>query len=88
MAVDTVLISAQHKEGAEEHIKGDLIESVIEPVRPEGLFDKSSTKILVNPTRRFVVGGPQGDAGVTGRKIIVDTGVWCSSPTLSASLTR
>jgi len=73
VAVDTVLISAQHKEGAEEHIKGDLIESVIEPVMPEGFFDKNSTEILVNPTGRFVVGGPQGDAGMTGRKIIVDT---------------
>ena len=73
VAVDTVLISAQHKEGAEEHIKGDLIEAVIEPVMPEGFFDKDSTEILVNPTGRFVVGGPQGDAGMTGRKIIVDT---------------
>jgi S-adenosylmethionine synthetase len=73
VAVDTVLISAQHKEGAEEHIKGDLIEAVIEPVMPEGFFDKNSTEILVNPTGRFVVGGPQGDAGMTGRKIIVDT---------------
>ena len=73
VAVETVLISAQHKEGAEEHIKGDLIEAVIEPVMPEGFFDKNSTEILVNPTGRFVVGGPQGDAGMTGRKIIVDT---------------
>jgi S-adenosylmethionine synthetase len=73
VAVDTVLISAQHKEGAEEHIKGDLIEAVIEPVIPEGFFDKNSTEVLVNPTGRFVVGGPQGDAGMTGRKIIVDT---------------
>jgi S-adenosylmethionine synthetase len=73
VAVDTVLISAQHKEGAEEHIKGDLIEAVIEPVIPEGFFDKNSTEVLVNPTGRFVVGGPQGDCGLTGRKIIVDT---------------
>ena len=73
VAVETVLISAQHKEGAEEHIKGDLIEAVIEPVIPEGFFDKNSTVVLVNPTGRFVVGGPQGDAGMTGRKIIVDT---------------
>ncbi len=73
VAVDTVLISAQHKEGAEERVKGDLIEAVIEPVIPEGFFDKNSTQILVNPTGRFVVGGPQGDAGMTGRKIIVDT---------------
>lgn len=73
VAVDMVLISAQHKEGAEEHMKGDLSEAVIEPVMPEGFFDKNSTEILVNPTGRFVVGGPQGDAGMTGRKIIVDT---------------
>jgi S-adenosylmethionine synthetase len=73
VAVDTVLVSAQHKDGAEKHIKGDLIEAVIEPVMPEGFFDKNSTQILVNPTGRFVVGGPQGDAGMTGRKIIVDT---------------
>ncbi len=73
VAVDTVLVSAQHKEGAEEHIRGDLIESVIEPVMPEGFFDKNSTEILVNPTGRFVTGGPQGDCGLTGRKIIVDT---------------
>jgi S-adenosylmethionine synthetase len=73
VAVDTVLIAAQHEEGAEEHIKGDLIESVIEPVMPEGFFDKNSTEVLVNPTGRFVVGGPQGDAGVTGRKIMVDS---------------
>jgi S-adenosylmethionine synthetase len=73
VAVDTVLVSAQHRDGAEEHIKGDLIEAVIEPVMPEGFFDKDSTQILVNPTGRFVVGGPQGDAGMTGRKIIVDT---------------
>ncbi len=73
VAVDTVLVSAQHKEGAEEHIRGDLIESVIEPVMLEGFFDKNSTEILVNPTGRFVTGGPQGDCGLTGRKIIVDT---------------
>jgi S-adenosylmethionine synthetase len=73
VAVDTVLVSAQHRDGAEEHIKGDLIEAVIEPVMPEGFFDKDSAQILVNPTGRFVVGGPQGDAGMTGRKIIVDT---------------
>jgi S-adenosylmethionine synthetase len=73
VAVDTVLVSAQHRDGAEDHIKGDLIEAVIEPVMPEGFFDKDSTQILVNPTGRFVVGGPQGDAGMTGRKIIVDT---------------
>lgn len=73
VAVDKVLISAQHREGAEEHMKADLLEAVIEPVMPDGFFDRSSTGVLVNPTGRFVVGGPQGDTGVTGRKIIVDT---------------
>ena len=73
VAVEKVLISAQHQDGAEYGIKGDLIEAVIEPVMPEGLFDRNTTEILVNPTGRFVTGGPQGDTGLTGRKIIVDT---------------
>jgi S-adenosylmethionine synthetase len=73
VAVDKVLISAQHREGAEERIRDDLLEVVIEPVMPEGLFDRASAEILVNPTGRFVTGGPQGDTGLTGRKIIVDT---------------
>ena len=73
VGIETVLISAQHQDGTENRIKGDLLEAVIEPVMPEDLYDKSNTDILVNPTGRFVVGGPQGDCGLTGRKIIVDT---------------
>jgi S-adenosylmethionine synthetase len=71
--VDKILISAQHRDGVERHIEGDILESVIRPVIPEGLFDAKNTEILVNPTGRFVTGGPQGDTGLTGRKIIVDT---------------
>lgn len=71
--VDTVLISTQHgPEIDQEKIRADVIEHVIKPVMPEGMFD-ADTKIFVNPTGRFVTGGPQGDAGLTGRKIIVDT---------------
>ena len=73
VAVEKVLISAQHQDGAEYGMKEDLIEAVIEPVMPEGLYDRNATEILVNPTGRFVTGGPQGDTGLTGRKIIVDT---------------
>src|SRR5918997_1803662 len=73
VGIDKVLISAQHQDGTEDRIKGDLLEAVIEPVMPEELFDKGSTDVLVNPTGRFVTGGPQGDCGLTGRKIIVDT---------------
>ena len=73
VGIDKILISAQHQDGMEAQIKGDLLEAVIEPVMPEELFDKKNTDILVNPTGRFVTGGPQGDTGLTGRKIIVDT---------------
>ncbi len=73
VAVEKILISAQHQEGVEERIKGDLLEAVIEPAIPEEFFDKKNTEILVNPTGRFVTGGPLGDTGVTGRKIVVDT---------------
>src|SRR5919107_3731597 len=73
VAIDKVLISAQHQDGTEGRIKGDLLEAVIKPVMPEDLFDKAATDVLVNPTGRFVTGGPQGDCGLTGRKIIVDT---------------
>ncbi|CAH2211873.1 methionine adenosyltransferase [Tepidibacter aestuarii] len=70
--VDTVLISTQHSpEVTREQIEKDLIEHVINPVIPEELL--VDTRILVNPTGRFVIGGPCGDAGLTGRKIIVDT---------------
>jgi S-adenosylmethionine synthetase len=73
VAVEKVLISAQHREGAEDSIRDDLMETVIQPVMPENLFDPVTAEILVNPTGRFVTGGPQGDTGLTGRKIIVDT---------------
>ena len=71
--IDTVLISTQHSENVDiPTIKNDLIENVINPIIPENLIDEN-TKILVNPTGRFVIGGPVGDSGLTGRKIIVDT---------------
>ena len=71
--VDTVVISTQHKASAAlEQIRADVIQYVIKPVIPAELMDEN-TKIYVNPTGRFVIGGPQGDSGLTGRKIIVDT---------------
>ena len=71
--VDTVVISTQHDEHAtHKQIEEDIIKYVIKAVIPEDLMDEN-TKIYVNPTGRFVVGGPQGDSGLTGRKIIVDT---------------
>ncbi|PKO14060.1 MAG: methionine adenosyltransferase [Chloroflexi bacterium HGW-Chloroflexi-10] len=71
--VDTVLISTQHApEISQEDIRAAVIEHVIKPVLPVELVD-ADMKIFVNPTGRFVIGGPMGDAGVTGRKIIVDT---------------
>lgn len=74
--VDTVLISTQHEDVPYEEIRKAVIDHVIDPIIPEHLKDKDM-KILVNPTGRFVIGGPQGDTGLTGRKIIVDTyGGW------------
>jgi len=71
--VDTIIVSTQHSEKAEQQqIRKDVIEHVITPVMPKGFFDKD-TKVLVNPTGRFVLGGPHADTGLTGRKIIVDT---------------
>lgn len=71
--VDTVVVSTQHSESAAlEQIRKDIIQYVIKPIIPENFFD-DSTKIFVNPTGRFVIGGPAGDSGLTGRKIIVDT---------------
>lgn len=71
--IDTVLISTQHSaEVSQEQIREDLLQYVIREVLPEELLDEN-TRYLVNPTGRFVIGGPQGDAGLTGRKIIVDT---------------
>jgi S-adenosylmethionine synthetase len=73
VAVDKVLISAQHQDGMEDRIKNDLLEYVIAPTIPEEFFERGRTEVLINPTGRFVTGGPQGDTGLTGRKIIVDT---------------
>lgn len=71
--VDTVLVSTQHDEDVtQEQIKKDIIKYVINPIIPDALLD-AKTKYYVNPTGRFVIGGPNGDSGLTGRKIIVDT---------------
>jgi S-adenosylmethionine synthetase len=71
--IDTVLISTQHSpDVSNESIRAGVIEEIINPVLPQDMVD-SNIKIFVNPTGRFVIGGPMGDAGVTGRKIIVDT---------------
>ena len=71
--IDTMVISTQHDPYVRlNQIRGDLIENVIKPVIPSELLDEN-TKYFINPTGRFVVGGPVGDAGLTGRKIIVDT---------------
>ena len=71
--VDTVVISTQHSpEVSLQQIRKDMIEQVVKPVIPAHLLDEN-TKYYINPTGRFVVGGPQGDSGLTGRKIIVDT---------------
>jgi S-adenosylmethionine synthetase len=74
-AIEKLLISSQHAEGAESHIRDDMWEHVVLPVLPEGLYsaDELRRSFLVNPTGRFVIGGPMGDCGLTGRKIIVDT---------------
>ncbi len=71
--VDTIVISTQHSEQvSHDQIERDILEHVIKPVIPEHLLDEK-TRYFINPTGRFVVGGPQGDSGLTGRKIIVDT---------------
>ena len=71
--IDTVVISTQHNPEAElEQIRQDVIAKIVKPVIPENLLD-DRTRYFINPTGRFVVGGPHGDAGLTGRKIIVDT---------------
>ena len=72
LRVDTVVISAQHDEVDMEKLAADIRQKVIWPVLPQNLLDEQ-TKLFINPTGRFVVGGPQGDCGVTGRKIIVDS---------------
>lgn len=75
VAVEKVLISAQHEEGAEGRLPGELWENVVAVAIPPSLYDAAALRrnFYVNPTGRFVVGGPVGDAGLTGRKIIVDT---------------
>jgi S-adenosylmethionine synthetase len=79
IAIEKLLISSQHAEGAEgaggNRIRDDVWEHVVLPVLPEGLYDPGELQrsFLVNPTGRFVIGGPMGDCGLTGRKIIVDT---------------
>lgn len=71
--VDTIVISSQHHpEVAQEQIRGDILENVVIPIVPPEMLD-DKTRYFINPTGRFVIGGPQGDAGLTGRKIIVDT---------------
>ena len=71
--VDTIVISTQHApEVTLEQIRKDMIEHVVRPIVPANLLDEE-TKYFINPTGRFVIGGPQGDSGLTGRKIIVDT---------------
>ena len=79
VAVDTIVISTQHApEATLEQIKRDMIEYVIKPIVPAELLT-DQTKYFVNPTGKFVIGGPQGDSGLTGRKIIVDTyGGWAA----------
>jgi S-adenosylmethionine synthetase len=73
--IEKLLISTQHAEGAESRIPDDLWEQVVQPILPADLYDANKLRrnFLVNPTGRFVIGGPVGDCGLTGRKIIVDT---------------
>mgnify|MGYP000899368041 FL=1 len=77
VAVDTIVISTQHNDHVTlDQIRKDLVEKVIKPVVPAELM-REDTRIFINPTGKFVIGGPQGDSGLTGRKIIVDTyGGW------------
>jgi S-adenosylmethionine synthetase len=71
--VDTIVISSQHHpEVTQEQIRDDILKNVVRPVVPSSMLDEN-TRYYINPTGRFVIGGPQGDAGLTGRKIIVDT---------------
>ncbi len=71
--VDAIVVSSQHSPDVDiEQIRRDIIENVIKPIVPENMID-NDTKFFINPTGRFVIGGPQGDSGLTGRKIIVDT---------------
>ena len=73
-AIDTVVISTQHSDDVDnDTIHKEVLDKVIRPIMPEGLFHEKKCKIFINPTGRFVVGGPHGDSGLTGRKIIVDS---------------
>jgi len=72
--IDTVVLSTQHSEDiSQEDLKKEVIEKIIKPVMPKDIFDEKKVKYHINPTGRFVIGGPHGDTGLTGRKIIVDT---------------
>src|ERR1044071_2294489 len=72
--IDTIVVSTQHSpDVTNKQIERGIMEKVIKPVMPKGLYDPTSVKHHINPTGRFVVGGPMGDTGLTGRKIIVDT---------------
>ncbi len=72
--IDTIVVSSQHSPDVTiEEMKADIIEEVIKPVVPKELLDEKTVKYYINPTGRFVVGGPMGDTGLTGRKIIVDS---------------
>jgi len=72
--IDTIVVSSQHSPEVHLHdMKEDIIEKVIKPVVPKELLDEETVKYYINPTGRFVVGGPMGDTGLTGRKIIVDS---------------
>ena len=75
VGIEKLLISTQHAEGAEARLRDDLWEHVVAPVLPDDLYEEAALRadFLVNPTGRFVIGGPVGDCGLTGRKIIVDT---------------
>jgi S-adenosylmethionine synthetase len=71
--IDAVVVSSQHSpDVTQDEMREDVIAKIIKPTIPASMMDKD-TKVYVNPTGRFVIGGPHGDAGVTGRKIIVDT---------------
>lgn len=73
LRVDTIVVSTQHRPGiSQEQIHQDIKQHVIDPIIPEALLDENTT-YFINPTGAFVIGGPQGDAGLTGRKIIIDT---------------
>ena len=72
--IDTIVVSTQHSpDVTNKQIERDIMEKVIRPMMPKALYDPASVKHHINPTGRFVVGGPMGDTGLTGRKIIVDT---------------